>query len=322
MLSKGAGDWRESSYRDYPSIVGENEFIRIEIVPGRGSKVVSLQNAETGREWLFGNDREWEPLSYGMNWEDGDRSGWDEMFPTILPCAGADPGWRQASFPDHGEVWALPWESRVSPEEAQMWVEGVQVPYRLSKTYRLSGRTVELLYRLENPTPHRFTYMWAPHALLAIREGMMLAAEPHQVKIEVPFTFGNRLQLEKGFSPYPQAVTTDGAKTDLSELFADGAVHAEKYWFTQTFHEGLVTIADSQTGESLQYIVNPDEVPYLAVWVNNGALWGDYNAAIEPATAYMDSVEFATALGKAKAVEGFSSVTWSFKIRLTSRDER
>jgi len=322
VLTADNGIWRASFYKGYPSIIGDNGCIRIEIVPGRGSKAVSLLNLETGREWLFANDRAWEPLTYGMNWEDGDRSGWDEMFPTILPCSGADPAWQQAIFPDHGEVWTLPWESRLAANEAQLWVDGVQVPYRLSKTYRLTGKTVEIAYRLDNPTAHKFSYLWTPHALLHIHEGMKLVTESHQRTIEVPFTFGGRLKLDGVLSDYPRATAAgDSEETDLSTMSASGTIHAEKYWFTEPFNQGRAALTDPLTGEALTYCVNPDEVPYLAVWVNNGALWGEYNAAIEPATAYLDTIAAAGSAGKAKAVEGFSSATWSLKVTLSSNGE-
>jgi hypothetical protein len=139
--------WRKAEYQGMTSIVGENDSLRVEIVPGRGAKLVSLINKLTHREWVYKHNDTWKPLTYGMIWEDGDRSGWDEMFPTILACPCPNEPWQHARFPDHGEVWTLPWEYELTDNSVRMWVQGVMVPYIFEKTYTLSENKIMIFPR-------------------------------------------------------------------------------------------------------------------------------------------------------------------------------
>lgn len=307
--------WRESTYKGMPSVVGENAELRVEIVPGRGGKLVSYRSKSSGKEWAFQTEVPWKPLTYGMNWDDGDRSGWDEMFPTILACPCPDQPWRGTEYPDHGEVWTLPWCYALQEDSVRMWVHGVKVPYQFSKTYSISNGTLHTNYEVHNPTPHAFSYLWCAHNLLAVSPGMKLLIPPHLDTVQYQYSHLNRLTPKAyGRSSFP---FVKDLSVDLSVIEPNLGQHAEKYWFEGDVTEGRTGIYDPESGETLGYTYSPEDVPYLAVWANYGAFNGDYTCALEPATGYLDDVYIASVMNKVKSVAAYGHTEWTFQISLT-----
>jgi hypothetical protein len=287
-------------FEGYESVVGENDAIRVELVPARGGKLVSLIDRATGREWVYRSNAAWKPLQYGMQWDDGDRSGWDEMFPTILACPCPDEPWRHAGYPDHGEIWTLPWECELEESSVRMRVHGVQVPYIFGKTLSLSGKNLITTYEVRNPTPFSFSYLWCAHNLLAIQPGMRWVTDPKLDWVTFQYSHGDRLTPKPyGRTAYPLA---GDPQTDLAAIGDKLGEHAEKYWFEGDVTAGNAGIFDPATGEALTYLYDPADVPYLAVWANYGVFNDDYTAALEPATGYLDDVYAARLLRKVKTV--------------------
>ncbi|WP_219838394.1 hypothetical protein [Paenibacillus sp. R14(2021)] len=306
--------WREYGEQGFTCYVGENECLRVVVVPERGSRIVSLLDKRTGREWIHRTDRPWEPQRYGMNWDDGDRGGWDEMFPTINPSPCPDVPWQAVLFPDHGEVWCIPWACRLEGERLHLEVEGVQVPYRLSKTIELRDHKLQIDYQLHNDSPYPFSYLWAAHPLLNIRPGMKLVTEPPEGMIQIAYSHGDRLGKQLDLASFPAAAAKGGETVDLSTLEGEiGA--AEKYYFTAPLSEGYAGVSDPETGESLVFRFDPEETPYLAVWANYGG-FNDYTFAVEPASGYMDSVQEAHKRGKVKQVLGHDTNQWKLEVAM------
>lgn len=309
------GVWSTFSEQGYECLLGENEQLAVRVVPARGSKIISLTDKRTGREWIHQTDRPWEPLSYGMNWDDGDRGGWDEMFPTINACPCPDEPWLDANFPDHGEVWCLPWQYEQEGDTLRLTVEGVQVPYQLTKTISLNGSELIIDYRLENPTPHVFSYLWAAHPLLRIQPGMKLSTEPPNGRIHISYSHQDRLGKTLEYNEYPAATSVNGNTIDLSIIENKSSQSAEKYYFSEPLQEGYAGLSDPASGEEISFRFSPEENPYLAIWANYGG-FDDYTFAIEPASGYLDDVYKAKQLGKVKQIEGLSVNSWTLRVSL------
>ncbi|MBP1992992.1 DUF4432 family protein [Paenibacillus eucommiae] len=332
--------WRISSYKGHLSIIGENAQIRTELVPARGSKLVSLMNKQTGREWIYTadqsnhaehandadqsnhTDRFWkEPLSSGMAWDAADRSGWDELFPTISPCLSPDAAFSGRQLPDHGEVWSLPWEYAIKGDDLELWVKGVQLPYLFRKTYRIEESALHIQYELQNCSSHSFSYIWAPHCLLKIEAGMKLAGKPFAgiqppQQILMRHSKMERFESEAVYSTYPFIKTKEGQIIDMRIVEPKLQLHAEKYWFVNRVTEGNISIQAPQTKESFQFEYSAEDLPYLAIWSNYGGYWNDYNLAIEPSTSFLDDVESSSYAGKVKTIQGHSTESWYLKVSL------
>ncbi|WNR42848.1 aldose epimerase family protein [Paenibacillus roseipurpureus] len=309
------GTWQESEYKGMCSVVGETSELRVEIVPGRGGKLVSFISKSSGKEWAFQTEVPWKPLTYGMMWDEGDRSGWDEMFPTILACPCPDHPWRGTEYPDHGEVWTLPWDFELHKDRLRMWVHGVKVPYQFAKTYTISGGTLYTTYEVHNPTPYPFSYLWCAHNLLAVSPGMQLLVPDNLDTVQYQYSHQNRLtERAYGRSSFP---FVNGTAVNLSVIEPNLGEHAEKYWFEGDLTDGHTGIFDPASGETLGYSFSPEDVPYLAVWANYGAFNGDYTFALEPATGYLDDVYIASVMNKVKSVPAMSQTKWTFDISIT-----
>ncbi|GLX66342.1 DUF5107 domain-containing protein [Paenibacillus glycanilyticus] len=307
--------WSKTEEQGYEVLQGENAFICVRLVPERGGKIISLVNKRTGTEWIHRTERPWTALRNGMNWDDGDQGGWDEMFPTIEACSCPDEPWQDKRFPDHGEVWCMPWTYAIEGESLFLQVEGRQIPYRFGKRISLSGSELLLEYEVENPTRHLFSYLWAAHPLLNIRAGMKLEVPPSLNEIEIAYSHGERLGRLSDLNRFPLAEGRNGETVDLSILEEKDKNAGEKYYFTGKLQEGNVRLTDPMSGESMMYRFAPGEVPYLAIWAHYGA-FGDYTFAVEPATGYMDSVHRAHELGKVKQVLPGGTNRWALRVEL------
>lgn len=319
-MNETLASWRISSYKGHISIIGENARIRTELVPARGSKMVSLLNKQTQREWIHAAedaDRFWkEPLSSGMDWAAADRSGWDELFPTISPCLSPDAAFLGRQLPDHGEVWSLPWEYAIKEDKLELWVKGVQLPYLLKKIYRMEDSALYIQYELQNCSPHSFSYIWAPHCLLKAEAGMKLEVLQPSQNILMRHSKLERFEAEAVYSTYPFIKTKDGQIIDMRIVEPKLHLHAEKYWFVNRVTEGKVSIQAPLVKESFQFEYSAEELPYLAIWSNFGGYWNDYNLAIEPSTSYLDDVESSYQAGKVKKINGQGTESWHLKVSL------
>lgn len=314
-MAMSSANWTPYTEQGYDCWLGENEWLAVRVVPARGSKIVSFIDKRTGKEWIHRTGRPWEALSYGMQWGDGDRGGWDEMFPTINACPCPDEPWQSASFPDHGEVWCLPWRCELDGETLCLEVDGVQVAYRLSKRITLASRSLRIDYRLDNPTPHPFSYLWAAHPLLRIQPGMRLSTSLSEGPIQISYSHNERLGEALAFARFPIATTKDGDRLDLSIVENAAGAAAEKYYFADPLREGCARLTDPATGASIAFRFSPEETPYLAIWANYGG-FDDYTFAIEPASGYMDSVYAAKQMDRVRQVEAYATNRWTLEVSL------
>ena len=73
--------------------------------------------------------------------------------------------------------------------------------------------------------------------------------------------------------------------------------------------------------EALEFQWNPDDLPYLGFWMNQGGWSGSgspcyHNLGIEPATAPCDSLEEAVKKGWARSIAPGETCNWDVKVTL------
>lgn len=140
----------ESIFKGAKSIIMENDFLRVTILPF-GGRVVSLYKKNKGREFLLQQDGpEYTVDRYAGDYVGFNPCGFDDMFPTINECFYEDYPWKGHIIPDHGEVWGLDWQYRIEDDKLIMHTYGVRLPYRLEKSFLFYGqRTPYLKQRRE-----------------------------------------------------------------------------------------------------------------------------------------------------------------------------
>ncbi len=309
--------WRKAEMEGYASWIGETELISVCIIPALGSKMISLRNRKTDREWLWRSGKPLGNGGYGSSFAAGDESGWDEMFPCIDACTYPQEPWQDRAIPDHGEVWSLGWEHHCTGAALHCRVEGVQFPYLLEKVYSSTAEgTIRIDYTVTNTSDSPFSFLWAAHPLLQIHAGMQLHV-PHELKeIEIAYSEGERLGVSPNKRAWPFVQTAAGV-VDLSIMEPAAGKFAEKYYFSGKLGDGFAGISDPVTGEALRFTFPAKQVPYLAVWANYGGYGGNYHVALEPATGRMDSLEQAIPRNEAAVVEGQGIYRWFLELNIS-----
>ena len=149
----------------------DTDFFSLVVVPELGGKITSLVNKTTGREFLSRTNIPYRSRTYGDRFENYERDGADECFPTVEACPYPVFPWEGALVPDHGEVWTLPWQYEVKQERLQMWVRSVRLPYVFKRDIRFEtlarGKKpyIRFSYTVENESPFDMPFVYAFHPL-------------------------------------------------------------------------------------------------------------------------------------------------------------
>jgi hypothetical protein len=311
----------EATYKDVRSVVLESDFLRVEVIPESGAKMASLLHKRTGVEHLYQRPGEkFRSVGYADPFEKGEAAGFDEMFPTISACYCDVHPWAGALMPDHGEVWSIPWRFEVKEAAVRFWVHGVRFPYVLSKTISFeSANTIHLQYCAENPSPFAFPAMWAAHPLFNASPGSRIIL-PESVRNIVNTVPGPALGAYGGRFNFPVAMTPDGRDWDLSRLGPNDGKYFFKYFCLDELKEGFALIHDPETRETTAMCWPVDQLPYLGMWVNEGAWEGQFNVAPEPCTAPFDRWDVARQWGRLPVVPALGSLVWELRLTVDLAD--
>jgi galactose mutarotase-like enzyme len=308
-ISRGA-------YKDQKAIVLENDLVRAVLLPAHGGKTISLVHKGLGVETLWQNPvPAFKGSKYGELYEDGEFAGFDEMFPTISRCFYESSPWAGVEAPDHGEVWALPWQDRVEGDAVTLSVNGVRFPYRLQKTVSLEGERLIAHYAAANLSSFPLEFIWAAHPLFNAVEGMrfIVPGDMRQIINAVPSPvlggYGERYE-------FPLARRRSGSTVRLDVVPARNSTGFQKYWFAAKVTEGWCVLHDPGRKLSIGLSYPADKVPWLGMWLNEGAYAGQYNIAPEPATAAMDRIDFARMWDMGSVIAPGAVYEWDLAITL------
>lgn len=298
----------------YSAWTGQTSAMQVTLLPQLGSKMISLQNRLTSREWLSKPKGPLGNRGYGSSFGDSDGSGWDEMFPTINACRYPEIPWLGTALPDHGEVWSIPWQAHASQDKLQCSVHGVNMPYHLCKTYTFSADDrLRIDYAVTNHSPYSFSFLWAAHPLFQIEEGMEIIVPGELSEIAVSYSEGERLGQTRERRPWPQPFVND-PEIRLNITGGEQERTAEKFYFTGRLPEGIASLYDPKKQEGMTLSFPKEKVPYLSVWANYGGYQGQYHLALEPATGFLDDLAYAMEQKEVATVGGGETYTWYLEV--------
>ncbi|HEX3053772.1 MAG TPA: hypothetical protein VHP83_24145 [Aggregatilineaceae bacterium] len=289
---------KEITWYDQPAFQLETSDFQAVTVPGMGAKIVSLLDKKAGREWLVTpGARAFKPAPYGASFIAYDMSGWDEMFPTIDECHYPAPGpYQGALLPDHGEVWALPWDIEQAQDNSlRLGVTGRALPYRLTRTMSFANsQTLRLDYDLTNTGSTDLIWLWAAHPLFI--------AEP-AVEIQLPAEVSEVINIKDTADwgdpglhySWPAAKTVHGEPFILNQTRPRSERKYRKYNLLPDQPVSWAALFDQQSNSRLKMAWDAAKVPYLGIWVVEGSSNPVTVTAPEPSTAFYDSLEIAWA---------------------------
>lgn len=276
-----------------PALALETPAMRVITVPAMGAKIVSVFDRAAEREWLLPpQDRHFQPVAYAAPFVEQDMSGWDEMFPTIERCAyPAEGAYFGVELPDHGEVWALAWKHDESiPNALCLRVSGRALPYTLSRTLRaVSERTLRLSYEVVNTGDEPLATLWAAHPQFIV-DAMTRIMLPDSVQHVINVLPTEELPMTGQQCKWPTITTPVSERLPLDRI---GSASEHKYRKLYLPPEQPVSWAGLQQegdGAWLRLSWDTSAVPYLGVWVDEGAFNPLATAALEPSTGYYDSL--------------------------------
>jgi hypothetical protein len=314
----------ETKYAGVSALEYSIDELNIILLPDIGAKIVSLQDLRSGKEWMargVETPRALEALT--DQWAQYDKGGWDECFPSIAPGFYPFAPWTGVPLRDHGELWQRPWVWRQSDGALITSIYGLRFPYHFERTLSLENDRLSVRYRVTNLSEAEFVSMWAMHVLLHVLPGVKLHLRSGTNMIVEFDTDGN--------SQYRQEVTwpkIGRANSDERDLSVMG-VPDEGVGLKLFAKRGEVTCAaveDPEEGAWIGFTVDPLQVPYVGVWMNEGR-WptpdqGLYHVAIEPSSGFADHLEHAHRLASVAVLGGHGGVaTWNVSMVFGTRDE-
>lgn len=315
--------FRQTSVSGFPAVALRSAQVEIVAVPAIGMKLTNLRRLN-GREWLWRSDQiPLAPPRPGASYvETADSGGWDECFPTVGPCPipGAPPG--TLPLPDHGELWSAPWTSSVydgaNGTTLAGSARGSVFPYEFRREVTLDPDepVVRLCYTLRHTGESPFPWIWSAHPLLNVQPGSVVEL-PGVAQVKVAALHGRDDVSEHDVVSWPGAIGGDPGRFTFP---ASGA------WAVKLFGdlgpEGRMTLTDPRRGERLEFVVRPDEVPQVGLWINCRG-WAPpgrtpyYNLALEPCIGAPDRLDVAVQeWHTAQTLHPGEERSWSVDVRL------
>ena len=315
----------QSSWHGQQAWMLENSAIRTVVVPELGAKLVSLFDKRTQCEWLVGpGNRPFKQVPYGASFVEQDMSGWDEMFPTIVECPYPSAGeYDGVVLPDHGEVWPLPWMREPSDTNALKFsVKGKALPYRLSRELNFStADTLQMNYVLENLSGEEMPYIWAAHPQFVCNDGaeIVLPKQVTAVANVLPPDWGWG-ELETRFD-WPEAINVDGQRVRIDQTGTAVRNQARKFYVPPETHVGWAGLIRQPANDWLRLNWNAGEVPYLGIWIDEGAISPESVVALEPATGFYDNLAVAWEKQQVTTIKPGAIKSWTLSVRLGTNDQ-
>ncbi len=264
--------------------------LRVQVMPARGGKIVSVVDRADGREllWHKPDQRDFPDPPTGAEYGKFNCSGIDECLPTIAACA-----WRGKKLTDHGEVWTEETRATVIDDGVLTELHCPISPLRFQRTLHVTDNTIRCDYKLTNTGKEPWEYTWAFHDLLAVEEGdrIVLPGEVKELladkkravapsKADEPYARINWPVGQTGFNYATLQTGKPGVKSSLKA-------------YTPKLKEGWCALHNPKSGRLWALLFDPKDTPYVGVWINNGDWGGYHHVALEPCNGGPDPLDVA-----------------------------
>jgi len=293
-------------YKDVPAVLVQTQTLQAWFLPEDGGKLASLKRKKDGRELLATKpEPSYKRLSYDGSYVDSECSGFDDMFPTVDPDQPS--GSPYPRYPDHGECCRLPYSAQLLPDGVRLSASSRVFPLTYTKTVQVCpDHSLRLCYRIENQEDRPFPFLWAGHMMLAGEKGMEVLA---------PFAADTPTELMFA-DPMPEA-PAELPRSCLQE-HRPGVGTTYKFYYLEPMKTGVFGVGYPD-GSKLQVTVDPQKLPYLGIWLNNGTFQGGYSITLEPCSLPFDAPSAAAKRGFTGEIP--PNGVFLFEIKLQLKEE-
>lgn len=278
-----------------PALVMENERLRVTVLTGQGADIVEFLYKPEDLDCLWASPQGITPAGSkppGAPWDgqfaDHYEGGWQEIFPH-----GSKPGTLDGvEMPQHGEVWALPWEVEVLEDSpacvsARFRVRTRRTPFLLERTMtlRAGGAALEIGGRVTHEgssESNALFVMWGHHPAF----GAPLLGPDARI-----FTSARSVRHNNGTpEPWP-------GKADFSRLPPeDAGIEDMVYLLDYPGETGWYALVDTRRKIGFGLCFDAGRFPVTWIWRNiraAGAPWYGrcHVVAMEPFTSFPAAAE-------------------------------
>lgn len=309
-------------HKNMAAVIGENDVLRLAVLPVLGGKIASLVYKPLDFEVFFQPTADkYSMIEHGSDFGRWDTSGADEMYPTIDACRYPFEAYSGIRCPDHGEIWSIPWcvEYQDSHDRLMCRTNGIKLPYRFSRTMSLEGGTVRMEYRVANLGKKPLHGLWAFHGLAACDEATQVRLPPvrgHK-QVEVLSVQDSAMLGPAGrVLDFPVHKDDDRGVSDIGRVRPASVGDTRKLYVNGAVDRGeaTMTLAEGRLEYALRW--PEDTVPYVGVWFDEGGFKHEHNCAIEPTTGFYDSLERAAASDTVEPIPPGECACWWLEIAL------
>lgn len=306
----------ECKWNGLSTFIIENNRMRVGVVPEHGAKIVSIYDKKNDREWLVPPMRPIQPLSYGQSFIEAEMCGWDEMMPTITVCE-----WQGKELPDHGEVWSIPWSVEPFENGICCAVDGRMMPYHFSRSMSLSENKLLLQYQLKNNSDMTIPWLWAAHPQFAADEytRIILLKGINRV-VNVIHNDPVLGEIERTHD-WPVIWGEDRQPFHLDQIASCSQYTCRKIYAQPSDHPAFAQLTDQKKSCALKLSWNPEQVPYLGIWIDEGVYNTTATAALEPSTGYYDGIDIALKKNRCPILKAGESVSWVVNLQIDDLHE-
>ncbi|WP_123040420.1 DUF4432 family protein [Cohnella candidum] len=283
MSARVDTDW---TYRGIRTVMLENEWLKVVLMPELGAKIWQITYKPRGRELLWNHPRiKPRPLPFHSVYDDQFFGGWDELFPNDMPETIGE-----EAYPDHGEIWTLPWEFAVEksgPGEAvvRLWTETPISHCRVEKTVALRAGEAKLRFRhrIENNGGKDMPFLWKLHAAMEVDGQTRIDLPDAKVYVE---EFGAPRIGKTGISyDWPYAADEEGNLHDMRRALPASSGAAEFQYAIGTA-EGWCAITHTQDKIGFALSYDRQRLPNCWLFASYGGWRGLNTVVLEPCTGF------------------------------------
>ncbi len=171
----------------------ENEFLRVEVIPGLGGRIDSIIYIPTNKNWVWKNSElENKAVSKYSNYDDNWQGGWEELFPND---AIEEFEWGKGL--DHGELWSAPWNvDFVSDNEVNLSTETLDSGTVFRKIIKIRDNALKVSYKAHIKFNDNFLFKL--HLAVPLDSSTEVICDSENVE-KVYDDFGNIINKGKDF---------------------------------------------------------------------------------------------------------------------------
>jgi hypothetical protein len=277
--------------------------IALNLIPAAGGKILDLIEVESGFNLLWQNPRIPLARTYaGAPFDDVWCGGWDDMFPTDVPCE-VDGN----THHDHGDLWIGPWEWEAESDDGEqavvhLWRYSPSLPCRVDKwiTAARSGGDISIRLALHNEGTQPVRFIWNQHIAHAIGSGS---------RVHVPvgtLTVSGPTRSRAGAATRVSWPVHDGS-LDLSR-FPGPDLGVTEFLCADDLRAGWCAVTHPEVGVAVRLGFDPTVFPTPWLWGVFGGWRGHHLLLTELCTSRPGSLATAVEDGSAATLAAGETV--------------